>query len=124
MQWSGLEINAGFSNAEHTWLPVNPNYIAINVDSENENTYSHLNIYKTLIYERRADLVFDFGGVNIRTGNNILAFSRTDPRLYYETVTMVNFNSHEASYDFSDTLGTKYQTGIAFISTYGTYQQG
>ena len=124
MQWSGSEINAGFSNAEHTWLPVNPNYININVDSENEHTSSHLNIYKTLIYERRADLVFDIGGFNGMTGNNILAFSRTEPRLYYDTVTMVNFNSNEASYDFSETLGTKYQTGIAFLSTHGTYQPG
>ena len=34
MQWSGTEANAGFSSANKTWLPVNPNYENINVDSE------------------------------------------------------------------------------------------
>ena len=124
MQWSGSEINAGFSNAEHTWLPVNPNYININVDSENEHTSSHLNIYKTLIYERRADLVFDIGGFNGMTGNNILAFYRSVDYFPYVFVTMVNFNSNEASYDFSENFGTEYQTGVAWISTNGSYYFG
>ena len=48
MQWSGSEINAGFSTSNHTWLPVNPNYITINVDSELLEISSHLNIYKRL----------------------------------------------------------------------------
>ena len=48
MQWSGSEINAGFSTSDHTWLPVNPNYVTVNVDSELLEISSHLNIYKRL----------------------------------------------------------------------------
>ena len=48
MQWSGSEINAGFSTSDHTWLPVNPNYKTVNVDSELLYISSHLSIYKRL----------------------------------------------------------------------------
>ena len=80
----------------------------------------------TLIYHlsRNSDEAFDVGQFKGLTGNNILAYSRTVNPEFYLYITLVNFNAEEASYDFSETLGTKYQTGIAFISTYGTYQQG
>ena len=57
-------MNAGFSTAEKTWLPINSNYIDINVDSELLDPSSHLNIYKSLIVARfviqSALVVLDF----------------------------------------------------------------
>ena len=32
MQWSGTEKNAGFSAADDTWLPINKNFVDVNVD--------------------------------------------------------------------------------------------
>ena len=120
MQWSGSEINAGFSNADHTWLPVNPNYISVNVDSELADPFSHLNIYKRLIEARKSDLVFDFGEFKGLTVNNILAFSRTVDLFFYQTVTFVNFNSEQVTYDFSEFFGYKFQSGLVYVSTQGT----
>ena len=51
MQWSGAQKNAGFSNSDKTWLPINPNYVNVNVESEKLDPNSHLNIYKNLIGE-------------------------------------------------------------------------
>ena len=120
MQWSGSEINAGFSNAEHTWLPVDPNYINVNVDSELADPFSHLNIYKRLIEARKSDLVFDFGEFKGITVNNILAFSRSVDLFFYQTVTFVNFNSEQVTYDFSEIFGFRFQSGLIYVSTQGT----
>ena len=125
MQWSGSEVNAGFSTADKTWLPINPNYKYCNVDSELLDPSSHLNIYKSLITARNLDDAFDVGGFKGLTGNNILAYSRTyNPEFYSVFVTLVNFSGEEASYDFSGNFGNTVQTGIVYVSTQGTYQQG
>ena len=81
----------------------------------------------TLIYHlsRNYDEAFDVGQFKGLTGNNILAYSRTfNPEFYPTYVTLVNFNEEEASYDFSGQFGNSVQTGIVFVSTKGTYQQG
>ena len=46
MQWSGSGKNAGFSEADKTWLPVNKNYVDVNVETENADPKSHLSVYK------------------------------------------------------------------------------
>ena len=73
MQWSGSEIKAGFSSASKTWLPINPNYVNINVDNELMDPFSHLSIYKTLIAARYSDDAFDVGDFKGLTGNNMYA---------------------------------------------------
>lgn len=51
MQWSASK-NAGFSSAT-PWLPVNPDYREINVESESRDPHSMLNYYKSLIAIRK-----------------------------------------------------------------------
>lgn len=51
-QWSG-DINAGFSNADKTWLPVHPNYEQLNLELQKEADTSHYKIYKDLIELRK-----------------------------------------------------------------------
>lgn len=47
-QWNSQK-NAGFSDADKTWLPVGPNYIELNVENELKGGDSHLKIFKKLV---------------------------------------------------------------------------
>ncbi len=48
MQWSD-DANAGFSDlGVETWLPVHDNYLTLNVEAQEGEPASHLNIYKAL----------------------------------------------------------------------------
>lgn len=60
MQWDGGK-NAGFSQGEETWLPINPNYTQINVQSQQDDPNSVLNYYKKLIALRKAHDEMIFG---------------------------------------------------------------
>ncbi|XP_058984695.1 maltase 2 isoform X2 [Musca domestica] len=51
-QWSG-EKNAGFSNADKTWLPVHPNYEELNLEIQKSLEKSHYSVYKDLIELRK-----------------------------------------------------------------------
>ena len=48
MQWSS-DKNAGFSQAETTWLPVNENYKEINLAVQNHQFSGHWFNFKTLL---------------------------------------------------------------------------
>lgn len=52
IQWSN-EQNGGFSDAKKTWLPVNPDYVNINVKDSIVNEASVLNYYRKLIDLRK-----------------------------------------------------------------------
>ncbi|XP_035226887.1 maltase 1-like [Stegodyphus dumicola] len=48
MQWNKAK-NAGFSNCEKPWLPVNGNYEMVNVEVEKEDPYSFLENFRHLV---------------------------------------------------------------------------
>jgi len=54
LQWNN-ESSAGFSDSLSTWLPVNPNYVWLNLaDQESEGHESHLGVYKDVQVLRRS----------------------------------------------------------------------
>ncbi|MCM1043173.1 MAG: alpha-glucosidase [Corallococcus sp.] len=60
MQWNDGK-NAGFSDADETWLKVNPRYTEINVESNEQDANSVLNYYRKLISLRKSIEVFRYG---------------------------------------------------------------
>ncbi len=60
MQWSD-DKNAGFSTADKTWLPVNPNYKQINVCNDINNADSVYHYYRKLIALRKTHTVLNYG---------------------------------------------------------------
>jgi glycosidase len=76
LQWNS-KAQAGFSNKTKTWLPVNPNYVNLNVKNQYcSTTRSHLNIFKQLVELRQLE-VFRSGDVNLyEVSKYVLAFSR------------------------------------------------
>ena len=124
MQWNNADANAGFSSADKTWLPVNPNYETVNVKSEMLDPYSHLNFLKTIMTTRSADPAFDVGAVNIATQNNVMAYSRTvNPDFYTVFVVLVNFNTESTAVDFGGQFTETINTGFVIASTLGQDSQ-
>ena len=68
---------AGFSRANHTWLPINPNYITLNVESQLAAPSSHIKVFKLLIEARKAEAVM-MGELDIQVlKQNVLVFTRS-----------------------------------------------
>jgi glycosidase len=59
MQWDATQ-QAGFSSAE-PWMPVHPNYLFRNVETQQKDPDSLLNVYKKLIKLRKELLHFSKG---------------------------------------------------------------
>ncbi|MBF0813936.1 glycoside hydrolase family 13 protein [Staphylococcus sp. KG4-3] len=75
MQWND-QTNGGFS--EHTpWFPVNPNYKAINVASQQQDPNSILNFYKSLIILKKSDDIYTYGTFDLVDKNNEQVFAYT-----------------------------------------------
>jgi len=76
MQWDDTK-NAGFSTADKTWLPINPNYTTINVKAQSGVQESHLEIYKKVSQLRKSD-VFKYGSLETGAPNqgDVFGFSR------------------------------------------------
>lgn len=59
-------------------MPVNPNYVDVNVQNERSATKSHLNVYKALVELRKSDAL-KFGDLQYGViGNGILVIKRYD----------------------------------------------
>ncbi|XP_025422013.1 maltase A3-like [Sipha flava] len=90
LQWNS-KAQAGFSNKTKTWLPVNPNYVNLNVKNQYcSTTRSHLNIFKQLVELRQLE-VFRSGDVNLyEVSKYVLAFSRSSSifKSYFVVINM------------------------------------
>lgn len=74
-QWDGTK-NAGFSSADRTWLPVNPNYVDLNLQAEKLAAKSHFKFYQKLMELRKLD-TFQYGDLKILALNqNVFAYVR------------------------------------------------
>jgi alpha-glucosidase len=120
MQWNSSQ-SAGFSTANHTWLPVPPNYRTVNVQTEEHNPDSLLNWYKTLIALRRNNPAL-YSGANIMVDTkdpDILSYLRKNPGNGPSVLVAMNFTaeSQTVSYDLkaqgirSTTARTLFENG-------------
>lgn len=76
MQWDD-SVSAGFSSNDSTYLPVNPDYLEINVKKQLHDSDSNLEAYK-LLTRLRENPVFTRGDYNLSAVNddNILILKR------------------------------------------------
>ncbi|XP_060877140.1 maltase 2-like isoform X1 [Metopolophium dirhodum] len=76
-QWD-CSPQAGFSNKTKTWLPVNPNYVTLNVEFEQNARRSHLKIFKEIVNLRQLE-IFRTGDVQFyELSEYVFAFSRSN----------------------------------------------
>ncbi|BES96502.1 alpha-glucosidase [Nesidiocoris tenuis] len=96
MQWNST-INAGFStNTTSLYLPINPNYWQINVDTETKQTPSHLTIYKDLVTLNKK-LADNKENLSTTAFNDwVFAFKRSD------YVVVINLNNEVETFQLKD----------------------
>jgi alpha-glucosidase len=94
MQWD-TSLNAGFSTAATTWLPVAPDYKTVNVEVEGREPSSLLNWYKKLIELRRTDPALRDGALTMldSTNPNVLSYLRKGPAGAASVVVSLNFTA-------------------------------
>ncbi|KAH8410915.1 hypothetical protein KR222_008910 [Zaprionus bogoriensis] len=74
-QWDASPM-AGFTTADHTWLPVSDEYKTVNALQQLRAPQSHLQIFKTLVRVRQ-EPSFRSGALNIQAiGDDIIIYSR------------------------------------------------
>jgi len=76
-QWDNSTF-AGFSTTRNkTWLPVNPNYLTINLKLQKEVTRSHYKIYKNLVSMRKIH-AFSHGKLETKAiSDQVFSFTRS-----------------------------------------------
>ncbi|XP_065090956.1 maltase 2-like [Ochlerotatus camptorhynchus] len=90
-QWDNT-TNAGFTNHSKPWLPVSPAYVTVNVQAEEQASWSHLKVFKALMELRERS---DFRNCHYQTailGTSTFAILRTGPSVEESEVwvTVVN----------------------------------
>ena len=110
MQWTP-GIDAGFSTAAKTWLPIPANHATINVETESAEPGSLLNWYRTLIHLRASvPALHDGDMVMIDTGNpDVLAWRRDAPG-GGRAVVAINMTGHPATLALGDAGGSHFRT--------------
>jgi oligo-1,6-glucosidase len=95
-QWNTTP-NAGFTEGK-PWLKVHPNYTKINVESQEKNTDSTLNYFRTLVQLRKKEPTLIYGSYTLldEENENIYAYLRElNGR---KIVILLNFTSNEATF--------------------------
>ncbi len=79
MQWDASP-NAGFSSAPHTWLPVNPDYKAVNAAAEAARPDSLLSTVRQLLHLRQAEPALNSGSLELLRDlpEDVLGYVRDD----------------------------------------------
>lgn len=109
MQWNSKK-NAGFSEAENTWLLTNSNYKKINVTEQEKKENSVLNFYKKLINLRKESnkysevVVFgQFVPIDYME-ENLIAYKRILGNK--EIFVLVNFSSEDLTIELDEKFNT------------------
>lgn len=99
MQWSSQK-NAGFSTADQTWLPVNPNHQEINVANALADPDSVFYTYQKLIQLRQTqDWLVEADYQLLQTSDKVFAYKRQLGREIYLVV--VNLSNQEQFFEES-----------------------
>lgn len=117
MQWDATS-NGGFTSGE-PWLPMNPNFTQINVETQEKDPHSILNFYKQLVRIRKTYPTFIEGKYELimQEDPQIYAYTRTDEE--GEFLIMCNLTGESAG--FVDGFNLKESTLI--LSNYEMLNQ-
>ncbi|CAK9805314.1 Maltase 1 [Anthophora plagiata] len=104
-QWDNSSY-AGFTKGNHTWLPVNPNYVEVNLEKQKKDSESHYKLYTELIKMRKNEVLMNGELQTVVLNKEVLAVIRKNN---LEAVTLLmNFNqSSSVSVDLTNVVYQK-----------------
>ena len=119
MQWNAGK-NAGFSEADATWLPVHDDFAQVNVEAESADPASVLSWYRQLAALRaeRDELVAGSYQELMADDERVFAFRRQGEAS--AAVVLANLSDEEASYDAALVEGMELLVGTCGETAVGT----
>lgn len=113
-QWDNT-VSAGFSTNPKTWLPVNENYVTLNLAAQKEQDDSYYALYKAVSALRKWPAIKRGTYANVLLDNNVLAFSRQDGE--QSVYVVVNSADTEKTVDLSTLSRTSNQLIVYYATT-------
>ena len=128
MQWDSTQA-AGFSSSSKTWLPVHTNFRQVNVQKEENDQNSLLNMVQQLLKIRNSNTAISAGSLKLLDQKllpkGVLAYLRTlnDE----EIVVLINFTKHKKVFQLNGTYNNilavnktdSYSNGKICLDTFG-----
>ncbi|KAM7353268.1 maltase 2-like isoform 2-T2 [Cochliomyia hominivorax] len=121
-QWNS-EKNAGFSNADKTWLPVHPNYENLNLELQKAVEKSHYTIYKDLVKLRELKVLQNGRTYLEVLSRNVFAVIRK-LKSHNSIITLINVGSKEELLDLHEILDDVKQLTVLVSSVNSIYEKG
>ncbi|GAB1861578.1 alpha-glucosidase [Camponotus japonicus] len=115
-QWDNT-ISAGFSTNPNTWLPVNKNYVTLNLAAQKEVRNSYYSLYKAVSALRALPAVREGTLTTSLLGDDVLFFARFHEDSVYVTI---NFGNKEETVDLSPFIQPYNQSDIRLTVYYAT----
>jgi glycosidase len=125
MQWDGIH-NAGFSSAPKTWLPVHENYPTINVEKQQAESDSLLNIVRTLLKLRQQEKCLQEGSLELldHLPSGVLGYTRILEGK--KVIALLNFEDQEKEFQvensgelFNLSAGDRVKNKTIHLAGYG-----
>lgn len=110
-QWDST-TNAGFNTGAKPWIPVHPEYLKINLESQKNDEKSHFNFYKNLLKLRKKETFIDGSFTSKALTDNVFGYLRsTDEETF---VILVNLGNRSETINVSD-LTVKFKDGSEIL---------
>jgi oligo-1,6-glucosidase len=106
MQWDTTR-NAGFTTGNHTWEPVNPNYLQINAADQVKDPDSVYHYNRKVIALRRSDPAFIYGDYQDLDPTNEQVFLYTRSLGASSYLVIFNFSSQPIDYTLPQGIQAK-----------------
>lgn len=122
LQWDGTQ-NAGFSSAPKTWLPLNPNYVDLNLKAQKAADKSHFKFYQRLMKLRGLD-TFVYGDLKVQAlSRHVFAYVRE--LLNNDTyVVVINLGSDDEQIDLQAFASLRGKLKVVAASPTSSYEEG
>ncbi|KAF1509846.1 Neutral and basic amino acid transport protein rBAT, partial [Eudyptula albosignata] len=116
MQWDG-EVNAGFTEGNSSWLPVNSDYQSVNVEIQMTWSNSTLNLYRELTLLRNSELPIHRGWMcYVWNDSNVFVYVRELDGLDRVFMMVLNFGQ-ESTIDLEAIVPSLPSEAIIRLST-------